>query len=613
MYMYHIAAHIKEKKKIAENTWEITFTIKENSFIFQAGQYIWVILPKLNFPDIRGERRAFSISSSPLDTPSITIQYRDSDSGYKKTLRTLDIGSQVKILGPFGSSYVVQAAQKCIVMIAGGVGCAPFLSILRSIDRYTSQKFKLISVNSSSESGVHLDEIERIAKDHRFTYINHIGSFEEHILPPDIDWANDIFYICGPSGMIDAVYKILVSHNVPFSHMRFEQYYPAPEGNLTEYDFIEKPGEKNIMLQAVHDSKNHVIITDANGQIIFANRTAEINTGFTFDEMKGNTPRLWGGLMPAEFYSSFWHKKYEVNGFDGEIVNRKKNGEIYYVITHISPITSDSGVVIGYIGTEEDITKEKKLDKAKTEFLSLASHQLRTPLSTINWYCEMLLAGDAGPVNSKQKLFLQEAYGGSQRMVQLVSALLNVSRIETGTYMVEPERVDVVKLVRSVLDESKPKIDDKKLVVKLEKEDIPEMMLDPNLTTMIFQNLLTNSVKYTPEWGTVVISLKILHKADKSLGMVVDADSLLVRVQDNGMGIPKNQQEEVFTKLFRADNVRRADTEGTGLGLYLIKSLINQSGGNIWFESEEGKGTIFFVLLPLSGMIKKEGDKKLNQ
>lgn len=611
--MHSIVAKVENRNKIAENTFEMVFSIEEDSFSFDAGQYVWLVLPKLDFPDPKGERRAFSITSSPLDKTRIVVQYRDSDSGYKKTLKNLTQGSTVQILGPFGSSYVPRPEQQKIVLIAGGVGIAPFLSILRSQDQSASGRFKLIYVNSSPDAGVYFEELKKITTDRNVPFINHIGSFKENLFPSDIDWMNDYFYVCGPIGMVDAVYKILASHNVPFEKMHFEQHYPAPIGNLTEQDFIQKPGERNIMLQAIHDSKNHVIVTDANGQIIFANKTAEVATGFTFDEMRGNTPRLWGGIMPLEFYHSFWHKKHDAGGFDGEITNRRKNGDIYTVISHISPITGDSGAVIGYIGTEEDITKEKQLDKAKTEFLSLASHQLRTPLSTINWYCEMLLAGDAGPVNDEQKKFLEEAYGGSQRMVQLVTALLNVSRIETGTYMVEPEKVDVVRLARSVLDESKPKIDEKKLTVKLEKENIPEMMLDPNLTTMIFQNLLTNSVKYTPVNGTVAISLKVLHKDDKVPGEIVDQDSLLIQVADNGMGIPRNQKNEIFTKLFRADNVRKADTEGTGLGLYLIKSLIEQSHGKIWFESEEGKGTTFYVLIPLSGMIKKEGEKKLNQ
>jgi ferredoxin-NADP reductase len=222
------------------------------------------------------------------------------------------IGSQVEIIGPFGSSYVPKAEQKHIVMIAGGVGVAPFLSILRSTDsmEYTS-RFTLITVNSSAETAVFQKELQELSGRDGCTCISHLGSLTNEVLPSTIDFRFDTFYICGPSGMVDSVCELLKQRGVPFGNMHFEQHYPADFGNLTTNDFLPKQYEKNIMLQAVQDSKNHVIITDANGQIIFANKTAERNTGFTFEEMKGNTPRLWGGLMSAEFYQKLWIKKQE--------------------------------------------------------------------------------------------------------------------------------------------------------------------------------------------------------------------------------------------------------------------------------------------------------------
>ncbi len=605
-------AQVKDITSIAKGTFQVTFSYDEGSLKHAAGQYIWVMLPRLSYPDLKGEMRAFSITSSISNTDSFTIQFRNSDSGYKKTLLSLPNGSKVKIIGPFGSSYVPSKKYKKVVLIAGGVGIAPFLSILRSLEQTDIDiQYTLIYVNSSPELGVFNEELTNITSLHNFPFINYIGSINETLFPTTLNYEEDIFFICGPKGMVDEVYKILTSKGVSFEHMRFEQHYPSTADNLTEQDFIQKPEDRNIMLQAVQASKNHVIITDTNGQIVFANKKAQENTGFTFDEMKGNTPRLWGGLMTMEFYNSFWHKKHEKVGFDGEIKNRRKNGEIYYVLAHISPINNDKNEVIGYIGTEEDITKEKQIDQAKTEFISLASHQLRTPLSTINWYCEMLLSGDAGQISDEQKRFVQEAYGGSQRMSKLVNALLNVSRIESGTYMVDPQNVNIIKLTRSILDESKPQIDEKKLTVTLENEDIPEIMLDPSLMTIILQNLLTNSVKYTPIGGKITVFLKQIRTGELLDNKPVTQDNLLIQVEDNGIGIPTSQRNQIFQKLFRADNVRRSNTDGTGLGLYLIKSLIEHSSGRIWFISEEGKGTSFFVSLPISGMIKKEGIKKL--
>jgi len=168
--------------------------------------------------------------------------------------------------------------------------------------------------------------------------------------------------------------------------------------------------------------------------------------------------------------------------------------------------------------------------------------------------------------------------------------------------VVEPEPTDIVVLVRSVLDEQKPQIDEKNIKVSpVFEKDIPLMQVDPKLMRMVVQNLLSNAVKYTPEKGQVNISLSLDGK-----------NTVLLKVSDTGYGIPKKQQEKIFTKLFRADNVREKDTEGTGLGLYIVKSIIEHSGGKVWFESEEDKGSIFYVSLPLGGMKKKTGTKSLS-
>ncbi len=262
----------------------------------------------------------------------------------------------------------------------------------------------------------------------------------------------------------------------------------------------------------------------------------------------------------------------------------------------------DSKTVDRLLLLVEDITKEKQIDKAKTEFVSLASHQLRTPLSTVNWYTEMLLAGYTGEINEKQKKYLDEIYRGNQRMVELVNALLNVSRLELGTFVVEPEPTDIVVLAKSAIDEQKNVIDQKKLKFSDHfANDVPKINVDPKLLHMVFQNLLSNAVKYTLEGGSIEFGISL----DKEKRYVN------IRVADTGYGIPKNQQDKIFTKLFRADNVRKKDTEGTGLGLYIVKSIIEHTEGTIRFESEENKGTTFYISLPIEGMKKKEGTKAL--
>lgn len=279
---------------------------------------------------------------------------------------------------------------------------------------------------------------------------------------------------------------------------------------------------------------------------------------------------------------------------------KNRQGQIYPVSLMAAPLLQKTEVT-GAILLFRDITKEKDVDRAKTEFVSLASHQLKTPLSAIGWYAEAMLSQEVGGLNDKQKEYLKNLSDSNKRMVDLVNSLLNVSRLELGTFLVEPEPTNVSELAESVLIELAPAVEAKK--IKLEKvyaPDVPKVSLDPKLARMIFQNLLSNAIKYTPQDGLVTLAISL---AD---------EFLLIRVGDSGYGIPTNDQKKIFTKLFRADNIRETDAEGTGLGLYIIKSIVENSGGKIWFDSLEGKGTTFYVTLPLSGMERKAGSRALS-
>ncbi len=364
---------------------------------------------------------------------------------------------------------------------------------------------------------------------------------------------------------------------------------------------------------AVDNTSDLVVITDPEGIVLYGNKAIEKITGYKLEEAIGKkSGALWKTPMSSKYYQNLWDIiKTQKKTFIGEIQNKRKNGEVYTTAISISPVLDKSGNIIYFVAIERDITREKEIDKAKTEFVSLASHQLRTPLSTVNWYAEMLLAGDVGRVTPEQRKYLDEIYRSNQRMVELVNALLNVSRLELGTFVVESKPTDVVKLAQSVIDEQKPQIDERKIkFLPLFKKNIPLIQADPKLLRMVIQNLLSNAVKYTPEGGKIKLSLSIVKGPADAKALA--GRQLSIVVEDTGYGIPKNQQDKIFTKLFRADNVREKDTEGTGLGLYIVKSIIEQSGGKIWFESEVNKGSTFYVAIPMDGMKKKEGTKELS-
>lgn len=393
------------------------------------------------------------------------------------------------------------------------------------------------------------------------------------------------------------------------------QFFVEIMRDVTE-DYRQKQDLQKFAL-AIESTSDHVIITDTDGMILYANPAVGSITGYSPKEIlgkKAGSKELWGGLMEPEFYKKLWHTiKVEKKPFSGEVKNKRKNGQEYIAYATISPVVNNKGDVEFFVGIERDITKEKQIDQAKTEFVSLASHQLRTPLSSINWYAEMLLAGDAGNLNDEQKQYLDEIYQGNQRMVALVNALLNVSRLELGTFMVEPEPTNVKEVAESVVNELKPMIEKKKLVVTSSlSDDLPIIQADPKLLRIVIQNFMSNAVKYTSENGKVNLSVALEKKGATVHKKKIAADHILITVADTGYGIPQHQQDRLFTKLFRADNVKEKDTEGTGLGMYIAKQIIDHADGMVWFESEEDKGTTFYIAIPTNGMKKKEGTRQLS-
>lgn len=347
-----------------------------------------------------------------------------------------------------------------------------------------------------------------------------------------------------------------------------------------------------------------LVVVDKEGKINYINKSFEEMLGWKSQEIIGKSmvevvPREDLHGIEVSFKERILTQVLAGQKFVADLTNPfyylRKDKSRFPVSSIVAPVVLNKKIV-GAVEVFRDITKEKGIDKAKTEFVSLASHQLRTPLSTVNWYSEMLLTGDVGAISSEQKIYLEEIYKGNQRMVDLVNTLLDVSRIELGTFDGESKPTNIVALVESVLDEQKLQIDEKKLKLKCVIADhIPLIQVDPKLIRMVIQNLLSNSVKYTPERGKVSILLAL-----------DDKKNIVIKISDTGYGIPNGQQDKIFTKLFRADNVVGKDTEGTGLGLYIAKSIVDQAGGSLWFESEENKGTTFNLLLPI-GKVKRNG------
>lgn len=234
----------------------------------------------------------------------------------------------------------------------------------------------------------------------------------------------------------------------------------------------------------------------------------------------------------------------------------------------------------------------RELDKAKDEFISMASHQLRTPLTAIKGYLSMLLEGDAGEIRVSQYDFVNEAFQGANRMVGLINDLLNVSRMETGRFFLEPIEVDFDKLITEEIKQLDKQAKEKKLYLKYEKKGkVPKAEADETKIRQVVMNFVDNALYYTTEGGVTVT-------------LEADKKDIVFKVTDTGIGVPKEQQKNLFTKFYRADNARHVRPDGTGLGIYLAKRVMDDHGGEVIFHSTEGKGSTFGFRLPIKTNLK---------
>jgi signal transduction histidine kinase len=230
-----------------------------------------------------------------------------------------------------------------------------------------------------------------------------------------------------------------------------------------------------------------------------------------------------------------------------------------------------------------------RLNRMKSEFVSVASHQLRTPLSAIRWETELLLTKFKKGLNKKQLENVNSICLLNQKMIRLVNDLLDVARIDQNRLIIRKKSFDFLKVVEDTLKELAPLVQKRNIEIKWNvKKNLPLAFGDPDKIKLVIENLINNSVKYTTSNGKVEI--KIFKKDN----------FLMFEIKDNGVGIPEDQHKRVFEKFFRSDNAVKYQTEGTGLGLYIAKNIIEQLDGKIWFQSIENVGSVFGFSLPIA-------------
>ena len=349
-----------------------------------------------------------------------------------------------------------------------------------------------------------------------------------------------------------------------------------------------------------------MVAIDKNKIITYVNKKAEDLSGFSAEDAVGkNYYDFWilvddkGKKIVEEkrpFHQAIIDKQIIVLTVKDHFYFLRKDGSRFPISSTISPIIVN-GEVEGSIMLFRDITKESDVDRMKTEILSLTTHQLLTPSNAIKWTSELLLDGDYGPLKPKQKVGIKNIYTSNESMIGLIHALLNISRIESGRITVNPKPTYLPDIVKTLAQELKNRISAKKQVFIFEPDkDLPKVNIDINLISEVYKNFLTNAIKYTPEKGKITLSISKV------------GDSIISKVTDTGYGIPEADQHRVFQKFYRGENILSIEKDGNGLGLYLVKQIVEVSGGKVGFESKEGKGTTFWFSLPLAGSISKVGE-----
>lgn len=376
------------------------------------------------------------------------------------------------------------------------------------------------------------------------------------------------------------------------------------EGFVRDIDLWKKNEAELVKLStAVAQSPASIIITDLDGNIEYVNKTFEDTTGFTWHEAFQNNPRiLKSDQMADEEYKDLWQTIISGNTWHGELLNKKKNGELFWEYAFISPVKDKYGKTINYLAIKQDITEKKKImqelitakekaeamNRVKNIFFTNMSHELRTPFVGIMGFAELL---SLTLTDSEAKEMADGILRTARRMKDTLTKILNLSKLEFNEIELVLQKIDIKEIVSTTYEHFIPAANEKNLLLKTSIDIESSIMeTDETILTEILNNLVNNAIIYTNE-GSVEIS------AGKKI--IDNKDLLVLKVTDTGIGIPKEKQEIIWEEFRQVSEGSTRSYQGTGLGLSIVKKYTELIGGKIYLESEEGKGSTFTLELPI--------------
>lgn len=356
--------------------------------------------------------------------------------------------------------------------------------------------------------------------------------------------------------------------------------------------------EKNQNAAIVAGFSEGVIAYDQSFRIISMNSAAEVITGVRKNEVIDKVVgpewsanprfRILAQIIFPSLASSV--VKRSSGGYPQVVeITLSDPSEVHLEIT-TNQISDDNGKVLGFLRSVRDRSREVAFIKAKSEFISVAAHQMRTPITGIRWALDMLRQGSAGHLAPEQEALVKQTFSSTEKLIKLIDDLLDVAKIEEGKFGYTLEKGDITAIIHEVLGSLLPEAEARavRLILYPPAEPIPYLLIDRRKIAMALENLLDNAVKYNVKNGEVRVRLEALK----------DRPYVQISIEDTGMGITEDEQKRLFTKFFRGAKALKAETEGSGLGLYIARNIIRRHGGDIWVKSVEKRGATFFLILP---------------
>lgn len=367
--------------------------------------------------------------------------------------------------------------------------------------------------------------------------------------------------------------------------------------NIARTNFALKL-EKNQNAGIVSGFSEGTIAYDQNFRVWSMNPAAEVICGVRKEEVIGQavTPE-WGANERFKILTQIMFPslapivtKKSVATYPQVVeVSFTEPRELHLEIT-TNQIFDETGKLLGFLKVIRDRSREVELLKVKTEFISVAAHQLRTPITQIKWAAETFVKGDLGKLSGEQEPIIKQVSKTADKLIEMVDDFLNLAKIEEGKFGYEFEKSDLISLIQEVLEyfESLAKERNVRLIFYKPEQTPPPLLMDRRRIMLVLQNLVENAIRYNVKNGEVRV------RAD----WLKDKPYVQVSVEDTGLGIPEKDLPRIFSKFFRSENVMRVETEGSGLGLFIVKNIVKRHGGDIWVKSVEKRGTTFTFVLP---------------